>query len=395
MSGTSHWRDARLARALQEAPDAALQPSPAARRAILQAAARAVAPVAPVPWWRSAWPAAGQRSLPWNAAFATVALATLVTVLWREQEVPGAQPEAASAARSDGVSPAQGPTPATAAAPSAVAPPATPPAAAPAPAPAATAKAKAESAAGDAPAAPATSQRRSEPARLREQLMADRAQDLARAAADPVAPPAGELAAVPPPVVAAAAPPASAPPAAGAAPAAGSRAAATPQRSEGALSKSAPVAQGAPQADAQRSVPDAASTVASAPPLAASDAATAAAPAPLARETLAEPGLPAWDAVRLEWPDGRRVDLTRAQAGRLAPPVEQLIAAASRSDGPPSPAPAQLRVRLMQRGVAVGTLEVAQGAITWTPAGGGTRSAHPDAAVLRSLFNEVQQLAPR
>jgi hypothetical protein len=90
-----HLRDARLLRALQEAPDAQPLPDATTRSAILAAAARAVAQPAAAPWWRRLWSSGGQRSLPWSAAFATVALATLVTVLWREQEIPGATPEGA------------------------------------------------------------------------------------------------------------------------------------------------------------------------------------------------------------------------------------------------------------------------------------------------------------
>jgi hypothetical protein len=46
-----------------------------------------VAPPVPLPWWRRWWDGAG-RGQPWNAAFATVLLAGVVTLLWRHEEVP-------------------------------------------------------------------------------------------------------------------------------------------------------------------------------------------------------------------------------------------------------------------------------------------------------------------
>lgn len=78
-------RDARLRRALEAAPDADLRPLPRTREAIRAAAQSAV-----TPWWRRWRPAAG-GGVPWSAALATVVLATLVTVLWQREEVPGLQ----------------------------------------------------------------------------------------------------------------------------------------------------------------------------------------------------------------------------------------------------------------------------------------------------------------
>src|SRR5688572_8531555 len=119
----TQWRDARLQRALEQAPDAQLQPLPRTREAIRAAARQAVAP-APAPattsWWHKLWEATGRRSA-WTPALATVLLASLVGVLWRGEPVPDAQPDAVAAKRS--APPAVVPAPATA---TATAPAATP-----------------------------------------------------------------------------------------------------------------------------------------------------------------------------------------------------------------------------------------------------------------------------
>ena len=82
-------RDARLRQALHEAPDAALRPPQRTRDAVRAAAHAAVQPA-----WRRWWRSVGDHRLPWGAALATLALATLVTVLWEGREIPGARREA-------------------------------------------------------------------------------------------------------------------------------------------------------------------------------------------------------------------------------------------------------------------------------------------------------------
>lgn len=91
----SDLRDARLRRALESAPDADQRPNQETRRAVLEAARKASAPPPRASWWARLWQRMGERSLPWNAALATVVLATLVIVLWREREIPGARPDVA------------------------------------------------------------------------------------------------------------------------------------------------------------------------------------------------------------------------------------------------------------------------------------------------------------
>ena len=110
-------RDARLARALEHAPDTLepAQPAAAMRDAILRAAHAAVEtpqthPVAPPGrGWRAGVAGVwghlmGTGRMPWNAALATVLLAGFITLLWRDEPVPSAQtdpPIAASLPRAD------------------------------------------------------------------------------------------------------------------------------------------------------------------------------------------------------------------------------------------------------------------------------------------------------
>ena len=110
-------RDARLARALEHAPDTLepAQPAAAMRDAILRAAHAAVDtpqthPAAPPGrGWRAGVAGVwghlmGTGRMPWNAALATVLLAGFITLLWRDEPVPSAQtdpPIAASPPRAD------------------------------------------------------------------------------------------------------------------------------------------------------------------------------------------------------------------------------------------------------------------------------------------------------
>jgi hypothetical protein len=95
----SGWRDARLQKALESAPDAQLLPQPGTRQAILARAHQASSPPTKPEssWWQRLWSGSGRQHMPWNAAFATIALATLVTVLWHDREVPGPRSEAPQA----------------------------------------------------------------------------------------------------------------------------------------------------------------------------------------------------------------------------------------------------------------------------------------------------------
>lgn len=113
----SDLRDARLKRALQQAPDGDLRPDARTRRQVLAAAREAVAPKPQSSWWVKVWQRSGDHRMPFNAALATVVLATLVTVLWYEREVPDARIGDAPATQP---APVKTPQPAPAPAPPAV-----------------------------------------------------------------------------------------------------------------------------------------------------------------------------------------------------------------------------------------------------------------------------------
>ncbi|VTU37396.1 hypothetical protein [Variovorax sp. PBL-E5] len=131
-------QDDALRRALLHAPDHAAVPDWRLRKTILQKAHEAVAVSDAVllereekrPWWRAGgWTGGSGSRMPWNAAFATVLLATLVTVLWQRESVPDARPDserqvAAAPPRTVAPSPAvpasASPAPATSAASQAI-----------------------------------------------------------------------------------------------------------------------------------------------------------------------------------------------------------------------------------------------------------------------------------
>lgn len=125
-------RDARFLRALQAAPDARLQPQEATRHAVREAAAKAIASrIGGRRWW--SWWSASERRMPWNAAFATVLLASLVALLWQDRDVPNARTEASRVDIQAPPPAAPAPAPAPPAAPQAAPPPRATPRAAPAP----------------------------------------------------------------------------------------------------------------------------------------------------------------------------------------------------------------------------------------------------------------------
>lgn len=95
-------QDPLLQQVLDHAPDQAATPDAALRQSIRVLAHEAVAPSLPAgpvgaerPWWQrllGIGGGAGSR-MPWNAAFATVLVGALVTVMWQREPVPGAQPD--------------------------------------------------------------------------------------------------------------------------------------------------------------------------------------------------------------------------------------------------------------------------------------------------------------
>ncbi len=92
----NNLRDARLKKALAHAPDALDEPSQAIRNAIKSKAIGAVKTrtstwrEAKPRWWKRYWVGTGGANNPWSAAFATVLLGSIITLIWHGQEVPDA-----------------------------------------------------------------------------------------------------------------------------------------------------------------------------------------------------------------------------------------------------------------------------------------------------------------
>lgn len=354
----SELRDARLKRALDEAPDASLQPLARTRDAIRAAAHGAVQPA-----WKRRW-SGGGGPRPWHAAFATVLLAGLITLMWQGEELPGARQPAADP-----------PIPAVKApAPEPAKPQAPPPTQAPVQ--------EEKPAVKDGPVAPA-------PAAM------------ARKAPAPPAP------ATPLPEAPPAAAPATAAPRVETAPLA--KAQPEPQlesRAEQARQREAPAAGvGQPMAPAPAAPPppvmaEAPAAAPQAAPRAQADTSSslrAAAPAPAARRPAAAQTA-AWD----DWSQVRirgaqhTLLVERAQAGRLA----ALIARMVRSEGLVAAArgPATLSLELLQGEQPIGTLETDGAQWRWRPeqaAGPTARDFNADAALAAALRQEAERLLRR
>jgi hypothetical protein len=118
-------RDPALRRALDHAPDRDALPDPRTRDAIRKMAhnlapvpAPSEASAAAMPWWRRLIGDGAKNRMPWNAAFATVLVATFVTVLWQHEPVPDARLDG-EAQVAQAPAPASAPAPAPAPAPEA------------------------------------------------------------------------------------------------------------------------------------------------------------------------------------------------------------------------------------------------------------------------------------
>ena len=98
-------RDARLHKALAHAPDRDALPAPGTRNTIKNIATGVMPTRArarfdtQIPWWKALWEKTGRAgrgghaSGPWNAAFATLLLGGVITLIWQGQEVPEAVPD--------------------------------------------------------------------------------------------------------------------------------------------------------------------------------------------------------------------------------------------------------------------------------------------------------------
>lgn len=109
-------RDARFKKALDAAPDADARPASSVAASIRAAArstpAQPIADTAPTTWWQRLWRRSGSPRAPWNAAFATLLLGVLVTVMWVQQPIPDARPIApAPAPAAGGTAPPAAPAP--------------------------------------------------------------------------------------------------------------------------------------------------------------------------------------------------------------------------------------------------------------------------------------------
>ena len=383
-------RDARLQRALRDAPDAHMAPSSSTRAAILARAHEAVTPTRAAPWWKRLGWGAGSQRMPWNAAFATIVVASLVTVMWHDRDIPDARTEGGLADKQ---------------APAAVAPPV-----ARGPvhqAPAVTAQPQ-----------PAPPEAARAPAPKTAEVPAPR-KDAARKA-EPVAPavapapaPAPAPAAAPPPIsIPAPAAPAQAPPPPVVAEAPAAAADAQRERraevatgalrdeSRGALAKSAsPDARQAgtsERAAAGLARPAAPAPQANAPAAAMAPPAQSGASglaAGLNLQVSAPPGT--WTDVVLSGA-GRTVQLPAAQASRLIELARQTALDARSTE--PLREPVTHRIELRRQGQVEGLLELAGRQVRWTQLRGGENrvtTGEPDAARLDALREEFRRLAER
>lgn len=330
----SDLRDARLKKALDAAPDAQQRPDARTREAIHARARDAIAPVESDSWWRRLLGPDHQR-IPWSAAFATVAMATLVTVLWHDREIPGARPDTV---------PAEAPVAAPAPQPQAA------PAAIPVP--------PAESRVASAPSV------RPRPAAKPAPEPAPRRQEFAQAPPRPVAP-AQERSAERPVLQ---------------------------DEDSRALAKSASQqAEAARSADTAAAAPPAAPAIAAPPAPPAATGAAARAPAPSAGLASQMRRPVADGATRLRIvSQGRTVDAALDDGSRLADLLGRAAGLAHSAE--PLAATPDLRVELRRQGAPAGVLELAGPQLRWTPPGGGGGTARPDPALLQALREEIERL---
>ena len=350
---------AALRRMLDHAPDHASRPDARLREAIRMAALSAVQPsrveVRDAGWshrlksWLGIERQTGSRP-PWQAAFATIALAVLVTVMWQHEPTPGP--------RLDGAMEAPLPTPTptpTPAAPDSLPAPPPPPSPAPSAPPrveapaaraskpeaerstAATANARRPSAAADSAPAPATEKLREERARAEAQTHAKSA------------PPAAEMAAPAPPA--------------------------------------APAPSAAPHTSASPSTADEAGASTQATPSRRAAAPAAPRPAIAARPAFA--ALDAWTGLTLARPDGRSRHLTRDEAGALAALVNSV--ARSAADAGPSDGSAEWRITFEREGEPLAVLELSGDTARWREGNGAVHTGRPPAPLMDALRSALAQ----
>jgi len=364
-------RDPALRRALDHAPDSEATPDPRTRDAILKMAHNLAATVpaaqntvastaansaSAAPWWRRVFGGGGKpRSrMPWNAAFATVLLATFVTVLWHREPVPDAKLDGEARVAGAAAPAAAPPAPAPAQPAAEAAPPAEPPlAAAPAP----------------RPASPPSAAAKKAPADQQKQAQAQR-----DAGADAVRRPAPPLQAAPAPV----APAPASPSAAVAEQAAPSR---SDEQREERLENERRRAYAA-----EAPAPAAAPAPAIAPPPPQGDNASADASGALQRAPAPRAAVPK-SVLRAEGPagftaldrwtsfsftgSGAEVRHARGDIEGL-PALVGTVARSATAPGEALAAPVEARLSLYRGSTLVAVLEIAGGQVRWTPQPGGT-----------------------
>lgn len=362
--------DPLLQQVLDHAPDQAATPDAALRQSIRVLAHEAVAPSLPAgpvgaerPWWQrllGIGGGAGSR-MPWNAAFATVLVGVLVTVMWQREPVPGAAPDAPMQERPAAPVPAAPPAPVTPAPKPAEAPP-------PPPAPSVLDTALAESRAVTESAKRALDERDRERERQARQAAADREatlaadkaveraqqalarEEAARMKAEPPLPPPVQW----PPVM-------------------------TPE----------PVA---PAASAANAAPPSAALRAAPPSRAAGMAAPTPAPAAPAPSQAPEPtfnALAQWTQLRISRNGTDSRVLPRAEARELGGLVGSAALAGVGSQ--PLAGAVDWRIALERDGEVLGVLELAGGQVRWREKGVPPGTGQPGAGALSSLRQALEE----
>ena len=366
MSTDNDLQDDALRRALAHAPDHTAAPHWRLRKAILERAHDAVAPFPATrmqppqtrPWWQRLAGLGGGSRMPWNAAFATVLVATLVTVLWQREPVPGARPDGEARVA------AQAPAESAAPAPTEPAPP-TESAPLPSSGPAAPVL--------EAPAAPAAPSASAQPPAAAEEAESRRKEARQAPAAQPA-----------PPVAAAPVVPAEPSADAAARPAPRDSLAARARREEDATAKQGFAPPASPPAG----------------PAAARDAAGAARAArpasPTVRTEATEPptfaALSQWNRITIAQRGGASRSLSRAEALDLNALLGS--AAITAVGGQPLAAAPEWRISLERNDEVLAVFEVARGQVRWregrAPPAIGAPSAPALAALNEALRNAVQ-----
>lgn len=359
--------DPLLQQVLDHAPDQAATPDAALRQSIRVLAHEAVAPSLPAgpvgaerPWWQrllGIGGGAGSR-MPWNAAFATVLVGVLVTVIWQREPVPGAAPDAPMQERPAAPVPAAPPALVTPAPKPAEAPP-------PPPAPSVLDTALAESRAVTESAKRALDERDRERERQARQAAADREatlaadkaveraqqalarEEAARMKAEPPLPPPVQW----PPVM-------------------------TPEP----VAPAAPAVNAAPPAAALRAAPPA-------PSRAAGMAAPAPAPGPAPEPTFN--ALAQWTQLRITRNGADSRVLPRAEARELGGLVGSAALAGVGSQ--PLAGTVDWRIALERDGEVLGVLELAGGQVRWREKGVPPGTGQPGAGALSSLRQALEE----